>query len=131
MHLELLQTKQFKKQQKQPVNWLVIKMQINNKGLKDITAETVPSETEAKGFDVKIPKERYTCPEKDSKLLMSWNKYSNIIIEYQKIIIFLYNKVTQPSKFRTKNWVEVIDDLRGMINIISQIKFKNAMLKSD
>ena len=36
----------------------------------------------------------------------------------------------QPSKFRTKNWVEINDDLRGTYNTISQIKFKTLMLKS-
>ena len=36
----------------------------------------------------------------------------------------------QPSKFRTKNWVEINDDLRGTYNTSSQIKFKTLMLKS-
>ena len=37
---------------------------------------------------------------------------------------------TQPSKFRTKNWVEINDDARGPFSTNSQIKFKTTMLKS-
>ena len=40
------------------------------------------------------------------------------------------NTTTQPSKFRKKNWVEIIDDACGTQNTNSQIKFKNTMLKS-
>ena len=36
----------------------------------------------------------------------------------------------QPSKFRTKNWVEINDESRGTYNVKSQIKFKTTMLKS-
>ena len=36
----------------------------------------------------------------------------------------------QPSKFRTKNWVEINDESRDTYNVNSQIKFKTAMLKS-
>ena len=36
----------------------------------------------------------------------------------------------QPSKFRTKNWVEINDESRGTYNVNSQIKFKTTMLKS-
>ena len=36
----------------------------------------------------------------------------------------------QPSKFRTKRWVEINDESRGTYNVHSQIKFKNTMLKS-
>ena len=36
----------------------------------------------------------------------------------------------QPSKFRTKNWVETNDESRGTYNVNSQIKFKTTMLKS-
>ena len=34
-------------------------------------------------------------------------------MEYQKIINFLDNTPNQPSKFRTKTWVEINDDWRG------------------
>ena len=32
---------------------------------------------------------------------------------YQKIINLLENAPNQPTKFRTKNWVEINDDSRG------------------
>ena len=40
------------------------------------------------------------------------------------------NTQRQLSKFRTKYSVKINDDLRGMYNINSQIKFKNSMSKS-
>ena len=49
---------------------------------------------------------------------------------YQKIINLVGNTQDQPSKFKTKNWVEINDDSRGTYNINSQIKFKTAMLRS-
>ena len=36
----------------------------------------------------------------------------------------------QPSKFRTKSWVENNDESRGIYNVNSQVKFKTTMLKS-
>ena len=36
----------------------------------------------------------------------------------------------QPSKFETKNWVEINDELRGTYNVNIQSKFKTTMLKS-
>ena len=51
-------------------------------------------------------------------------------MEYQKIINLLDNKSNQPSKFRTRNWVEINDESRGAYNTNTQIKFKTAMLKS-
>ena len=42
----------------------------------------------------------------------------------------LENAPNQPSKFRTKNWVEVNDESRGTYNVNSQIKFKTSMLRS-
>ena len=40
-------------------------------------------------------------------------------------------KSNHPSKFRTKNWVEINDESRGTYNVNSQIKFKTTMLKSN
>ena len=51
-------------------------------------------------------------------------------MEYQKIINVLDNISNQPSKFRTKNWVEINDESRRAYNTNSQIKFKATMLKS-
>ena len=51
-------------------------------------------------------------------------------MEYQKIANLLGGASNQPSKFKTKNWVEINDESRGTYNVNSQIKFKTAMLKS-
>ena len=51
-------------------------------------------------------------------------------MEYQKIIKLLDNAPNQPSKFRTKNWFETIDDAHVTYDKGSQIKFKTSMLKS-
>ena len=51
-------------------------------------------------------------------------------MEYQKIKNLLDKTPNQPSKFRTKNWVEINDDSRGLHNTNSQIKFKTSMMKS-
>ena len=51
-------------------------------------------------------------------------------MEYQKIKNLIEDTSNQPSKFRTKNWVEINDESRGTYNVNSQIKFKTTMLKS-
>ena len=51
-------------------------------------------------------------------------------MEFWKIINLLVKTSNQPSKFTTKNWVEINDDARGMWIQNSQIKFKISMLKS-
>ena len=51
-------------------------------------------------------------------------------MEYQKIANLIDNTSNQPSKLRTRNWVEINDESRGAYNINSQIKFKTTMLKS-
>ena len=52
-------------------------------------------------------------------------------MEYQKIANLIDdNTLNQPSKFRTRNWVEINDESRGVYNVNSQIKFKTTMLKS-
>ena len=51
-------------------------------------------------------------------------------MEYQKIANLIDDKPNQPSKFRTRNWVEINDESRGAYNVNSQIKFKTTMLKS-
>ena len=53
-------------------------------------------------------------------------------MEYQKIANLIDDDASyQPSKFRTRNWVEVNDESRGVYNVNSQIKFKTTMLKSN
>ena len=50
-------------------------------------------------------------------------------MECQKIINLLENTSNQPSKFRTKNWIEINDQSRGVYNTNSDIRFKTTMLK--
>ena len=52
-------------------------------------------------------------------------------MEYQKIANLIDDASCQLSKFKTKNWLELNDELRGTYNVNSQIKFKNTMLKSN
>ena len=50
-------------------------------------------------------------------------------MEYQKIVNLLDdNASNEPSKFRTRNWVEINDESRGTYNVNIQIKFKTTML---
>ena len=52
-------------------------------------------------------------------------------MEYQKIANLIDDELpNQPSKFRTRNWVDINDESRGAYNVNSQIKFKTTMLKS-
>ena len=51
-------------------------------------------------------------------------------MEYQKIANLLDDASNQPSKFKTKNWVEINNESRGTYNVNSQIKFKTTMLNS-
>ena len=45
-------------------------------------------------------------------------------MECQKIADLLNNESNQPSKCRTRNWVEINDESRGTHNVNSDIKFK-------
>ena len=51
-------------------------------------------------------------------------------MEYQKMINLLDNAPNQPTKFKTKNWIEINDNSRGTYNTNCQIKFKTSMLRS-
>ena len=51
-------------------------------------------------------------------------------MEYQKVINLLDSTPNQPTKCRTKNWVEINDDSNGKYNTNSQIKFETSMLRS-
>ena len=51
-------------------------------------------------------------------------------MEYQKTANLLDNTSNQPSKFRTKNWVEINDESRGTYTS-NDIKFKTTMLRSN
>ena len=49
-------------------------------------------------------------------------------MEYQKIANLLDSASNKPSKFRTRNWVEINDDIRDAYSSNKQIRFKAAML---
>ena len=51
-------------------------------------------------------------------------------MEYQKIANLLDATLNQPSKFRTRNWVDINDESRGTY-ASNDIKFKTTMLRSN
>ena len=51
-------------------------------------------------------------------------------MEYQKIANLLDSASNKPSKFRTRNWVVINDDIRGAYSLNKQIRFKTAMVRS-
>ena len=53
-----------------------------------------------------------------------------MIMEYQKITNLLNDDSNKPSKFKTRNWVKINDEVRGTYSPNKQIKFKTAMLRS-
>ena len=44
-------------------------------------------------------------------------------MEYQKIANLLDSELNQPSKFRTRNWVEVNNDQEEQILVVIQVLF--------
>ena len=67
MHLKLLQKESFKKQQKQLVIWLVIKLLIELRKSQIIPQNN--SEKVRNEHDKEIPKERYISPEEKQKII--------------------------------------------------------------
>ena len=51
-------------------------------------------------------------------------------MEYQKIANFLDGVSNQPSKFRTRNWIETNNQSRGTYTS-NDIRFKTTMLRSN
>ena len=51
-------------------------------------------------------------------------------MEYQKIINLLENAPNKSSKFKTRNWIEINNDIKGAYSLNKQITFKTAMLRS-
>ena len=51
-------------------------------------------------------------------------------MKYQKIANLLNDGSNKPSKFRTRNWVEVNDEARGTYSHNKQIKFRTPILRS-
>ena len=51
-------------------------------------------------------------------------------MEYQEIINLLYNTPNHLSKFRTKHWIEINDQSRGVYETNSEIRLKTTLLRS-
>ena len=51
-------------------------------------------------------------------------------MEYEKIVNLLNDRSNNPSKFRTRAWVEINDEARGTYSHNKQIEFKMSMLRS-
>ena len=51
-------------------------------------------------------------------------------MQRQKIANLLNTESNQPSKFRTRNWIEINDDVRVVFPPTKQIRFKTSMLRS-
>ena len=51
-------------------------------------------------------------------------------MEYQKIANLLNDESNKPCKFRTRNWVEIDDDIRCAYPPNKKIRFKTAILRS-
>ena len=51
-------------------------------------------------------------------------------MEHQKIATFLNDESNKSSKLRTRNWVEISDNVRGEYSSDNQIRFKTKMLRS-
>ena len=51
-------------------------------------------------------------------------------MEYQKTANLLNDESNKPSKFRTRNWIEINDKSRGEYSSDKLIRFKTAMLSS-
>ena len=51
-------------------------------------------------------------------------------MEYQKIAKLLNDESNKPSKFKTRNWVEINNKARGTYSPNKQIKLKTSMLRS-
>ena len=51
-------------------------------------------------------------------------------MEYQKIINLLDDTTNQPSKFRTRDWVEINDESKGGYDN-SSIRFKTSTIRSN
>ena len=51
-------------------------------------------------------------------------------MEYQKLIILLDDTTNQPSKYGTRNWIEINDESKGKYDK-SNITFKTSMISSN
>ena len=79
-------------------------------------------------INAKVKKDLYLS-KKDNKIidkLKLVQQYNNGIPKNRKFD----NETNQPSKFRTRNWIEINDESRGTYPVNKQIKFKTPMLRS-
>ena len=67
---------------------------------------------------------------KNVLIALKKGQYNNIMLEYQKIANLLDKGSNQPSKFRTKDCVEINDQSRETYSVNRQIYFKTSMLRS-
>ena len=51
------------------------------------------------------------------------------MMQYQIIENMLDNTLNQPSKFRTKHWLEINDESKGTYSVNKKINFKTSMLR--
>ena len=105
---------------------------IGNKIADKITAKpskkSQNEEIQSNEVNNEIQKERYIPPKERQKIideLRLMQQYNKGIPKNSK-----FHRPNQPSKFRTKNWIEIKDEPRVTYNVNSQIKFKTTMLKS-
>ena len=79
-----------------------------------------------------LRKEKKELEERTKNLQKKEHKgqYNNIIMEYQEIANLLNDASNQPSKFRTRNWVEINDESRGTYTS-NDIKFKTTIQSSN
>ena len=89
-----------------------------------------PKELHSQNEDeIEIPKERYISAKKRQQIIDELRLVNNIIMEYQKMKNLLDNTSNQLPKFKTKNWIEMNDQSRGVYNTSSDIRFKAIVLK--
>ena len=79
-------------------------------------------------INVRVKKYTYLL-KTDNKLSISQCYYNSIIMEYQKTTNLLNDESNKPSKFTTRNWVKIDDNVRGEYSSVKQIKFKTTMLR--
>ena len=72
----------------------------------------------------------YISPEERQQIINRLKLYNSIIMEYQEIANFLNNGSNKPSKFRTRNWVEINGNATGVYSPNKLIRFKTTMLRS-
>ena len=125
----LIELQKFQKNSRQNIS-----KPVTNERDKEIPKERYVSPEEKQGIvdendkkenDKKMTKERHISPEKKTKhYWCSKMNYNSIIMEYKKIINLLHNKPNEPTKSRTKTWLELNDDHVERITLIVKLDLK-------